>query len=620
MTYTYPPETYMELLRTYNELEALSFTPEDSRETVISKLAERSAKKREIADKANAMVREYAETFEKDPAAMTASDAEALRAFLEMMLPQGTQASRHVTDYGMMLRIARILAGYCREHGDRDRYAFAMKQSAAAFHMLVNQHVYVVRELPFAGEILDLAKGLEAGEFSGKARTAVLNTLTQLAITSPDRFPVDRYRYIGDTFLAYMSQPPTELEEAVLLTFYSNALDMFFEYFLSARQHGLPADLRAARPFLEKACACIREHLEQGRTFGHIGSNLRFHLLTTAYCLGDIPLEALLDGLTGIQRAAAELASPVEQASGLGGVSSVYLTCLYRFSPLPKEEIVRLSRERVREVLPKLMTVSRAVNNAFFNHCIFLFLNAASLTGSFDEFADVILETTVYADKALYIHTAMVREMSLAVFDHMIERTPEAFDGVAGHDAAYIREHKEEMRKLLSECCLFHDIGKFFMLDVVENSMRRLTDDEFDLIRQHPGNFEYIYQLKEDEDERVKCIRDCALTHHLWHDGTRGYPSVPQTKNRPFADILAIADSLDAATDYLGRPYKSGKTVDKLVEEFRAGAGTQYGPEAVAALSDPELRDKLQDFITNRREEINYQIYAFGKLREEEAT
>ena len=103
------------------------------------------------------------------------------------------------------------------------------------------------------------------------------------------------------------------------------------------------------------------------------------------------------------------------------------------------------------------------------------------------------------------------------------------------------------------------------------------------------------------------------MTHHLWHDGTRGYQNVPQTKNRPFADILAIADSLDAATDYLGRPYKSCKTVDQLVEEFRAGAGTRYGPEAVAALSDPELREK-QDFITNRREEINYRIYAFNKL------
>ena len=208
----------------------------------------------------------------------------------------------------------------------------------------------------------------------------------------------------------------------------------------------------------------------------------------------------------------------------------------------------------------------------------------------------------------------MVRDMSRAIFDHMIEATPEVFDGVAGKDAAYIRDHREEMKKLLDECCLFHDIGKFFILDIVENSMRRLTDDEFGLIKQHPGHFTDIYQIIDDRDERVLCIRDCALTHHLWHDGTRGYPNVPQTKNRPFADILAIADSIDAATDFLGRPYNSGKNIDQLIAEFQAEAGTHYGPEACAALSVPAVRDRLEYLITEGRREVYYRIYAFNKL------
>lgn len=115
-------------------------------------------------------------------------------------------------------------------------------------------------------------------------------------------------------------------------------------------------------------------------------------------------------------------------------------------------------------------------------------------------------------------------------------------------------------------------------------------------------------------DERLCCIRDCSRTHHLWHDGTRGYPHIPQTKNRPFADILAIADCLDAATDSLGRPYRQSKSLDTLIEEFRAGSGTHYGPEAVAALSFPEVRDRLQYLITEGREEIYYHIYTSQKL------
>ncbi|MBO4366903.1 MAG: hypothetical protein J5843_04520, partial [Clostridia bacterium] len=141
------------------------------------------------------------------------------------------------------------------------------------------------------------------------------------------------------------------------------------------------------------------------------------------------------------------------------------------------------------------------------------------------------------------------------------------------------------------------------------NSMRRLTDDEFALIRSHPGAFEDIDENWALGDERLRCIHDCSLTHHRWHDGTRGYPNVPQTKNRPFADILAIADSIDAATDFLGRPYNSGKTIDDLISEFQAEAGTHYGPEAVAALSVPEVRDKLHYWITDGRKEIYCKTY-----------
>ena len=170
------------------------------------------------------------------------------------------------------------------------------------------------------------------------------------------------------------------------------------------------------------------------------------------------------------------------------------------------------------------------------------------------------------------------------------------------------------MRALLDDCCMYHDLGKFWMIDLTENSLRRLTDDEFKIIKEHPQRFEDVYAHLDEDDERFMCIHDCALTHHLWHDGTRGYPNVPQTKNRPFADILAVADSIDAATDFLGRPYNSGKTIDQLIEEFRAGAGTHYGPAACDALSVPEVRDKLEYLITEGRREIYYRIYAYNKL------
>ena len=612
MTYTYPPEEYMKLLQDYNELEAMRFSPADGRETVIAKLSERTDRKREISEIANTMVREYVETFEKEPDALTAGDAEALQTFMDLLMPDG-ERKNSVTDFGIMLRIARILDGYYRRQEDWDRYAIALNRCCLGYHVLFSFHAHTYQESPYAEDAVALARRLGGGGFSERARIRALLSLIYTSATGAYQFDADHLRIVKDLLLSNITQPPTELEETVLLFFFLFLLEYFRDHCFYARAHGIPVDTAAAAPLLKEACAWFQELLAQGRTLGYNPDEIRFFLLTTDFFLGNIPIEALLDGLNELQRAAEERTDPAEQVFGLAEVNYAYLTILYRFSPLPKEEIVRLSRERVREVMPKLMAVSRRVNNIAFNRSIFLFLNAASLTGSFDEFGEVILETTVYADKALYVHTAMVREISLAIFDYMIKRTPEAFDGVAGRDAAYIRSHRDEMRQLLSDCCMYHDIGKFFILDVVENSMRRLTDDEFRLIRQHPGNFESFYQIIEDKDERVLCIRDCAMTHHQWHDGSRGYPNVPLTKNRPFADILAVADSIDAATDFIGRPYKSGKSIEDLIAEFQAGAGTQYGPDVVAALSAPELQVDLQYYTVERRREINYRIYAFNR-------
>lgn len=616
MKYTYPPEEYMRQLRAYNALEAMRFSPEDSREYVIAKLEERSAKKRAIAGVANTMIREYVETFESAPDSLTPEDAGALMAFLEMLIPDGVVKDL-VTDYGIALRIARILAAYYRRQEDWNRYAIALNRCFLGYQLLVNAHSCALQDSPYVEESIALAHWLDADGFDARSRSKALLSLTYAPYMGDDRFPTERFRTINDILLSHMQQPPTAFEEAVLGSLYCNILDHFQQHCIYAHDHDAQVDLAGARPFLEGLIAWLQERQAQERTFGLDPNIIRAHLIISDFFLGNIPAQALLDGLTAMQRTAAGSADPWQQVFGLALLNYYYLIILNKFSALPKAQIDRLSRERIREVMPKLKSVSHIVNNVYFNRYIFQFLNAASLTGSFDDCAEVILDTTVYADKPLYIHTVMVRQISRAIFDTMIEQMPEAFDGVAGRDAAYIRAHPAEMRQLLSDCCMFHDIGKFFILDIVENSMRRLTKEEFRLIRDHPGNFENIYRASGVQDERVRCIRDCALAHHVWHDGTRGYPDVPRTKNRPFVDILAIADGIDAATDFLGRPYKPGKTLEQLIGEFRAGAGTQYGPEAVSALSDPALQERLRYLIGDGRREINYQIYAFNEIRED---
>ena len=143
--------------------------------------------------------------------------------------------------------------------------------------------------------------------------------------------------------------------------------------------------------------------------------------------------------------------------------------------------------------------------------------------------------------------------------------------------------------------------------------MRKLTDEEFSIIRTHPSGFEEFGRDWMEQDEHLQCIRDCALTHHLWHDGSRGYPKITHTKNRPFSDVLAIADSIDAATDYLGRPYHNEKSLDRLIDEISRESGTRYGPEATAALNDESVRNQLLFLTTEGRKDVNFRIYTSNK-------
>lgn len=609
MKYTYQVEEYEKMFKDYEELERLAFLPGEEKEKVLAALEERSRRKREIADAANTMIREYVETYEKEPEKLTPEGADTLLKFIEILMPPTIP---HGFDTAVAFRVSRILLDYYRKTGETEKYAAALfrcmvsELSLFSFHSLSGY-----AGSPYREEVLALAE--KYGELPPVAARTALRALT-MSLFSQSKTD---YGYIRKTVevlkKAIGDKISPDINEDILFTAYSNVINMFSADCELAGFLGEPFDIGEKRGMIASMTDFIERNYAQNDVSGQNAFVIRCALYRTKFHLGELTLENFLERMIELQ-SEGDVEDPVANITQIAFINNYYLQYLRIYGKYSPEETERLGSERIREVMPRIMNTTRMVNNISFNYYIVNFLLGAALYGSFDDFSDILLELTVYADKPLYIHTEMVRRISLVIFDKLIEVSPEVFDGTAGRDAEYIRTHREEMRALLSECCLFHDIGKFFMLDIVENSMRRLTDEEFSIIKQHPTNFDDIYPLRSVRDERVRCIRDCAMTHHLWHDGTRGYPMIPQTKNRPFSDILAIADGLDAATDTYGRPYRSRKSLDVLIGEFQSGAGTQYGPEAAAVLSDPDVQKKLAELIDEGRKEVCYRIYTFGKI------
>ena len=120
-------------------------------------------------------------------------------------------------------------------------------------------------------------------------------------------------------------------------------------------------------------------------------------------------------------------------------------------------------------------------------------------------------------------------------------------------------------------------IGKIGIRDDILLKPGRLTQDEFEKIKQHPAiGANILEQLGMWEKERqiIRC-------HHERFDGT-GYPDGLKENQIPFlARILSVADVYDAmASDRAYRKRMEERIILKVIHE---GSGTQFDPKVVAA-------------------------------------
>ncbi|MGM0646702.1 MAG: PAS domain S-box protein, partial [Thermodesulfobacteriota bacterium] len=125
----------------------------------------------------------------------------------------------------------------------------------------------------------------------------------------------------------------------------------------------------------------------------------------------------------------------------------------------------------------------------------------------------------------------------------------------------------------LNLLCQVHDLGKVGIPDTILFKPDRLTDAEWEVMRQHPEKGYRIAQVTTD----LAGIADLILKHHERWDGM-GYPLGEHGKDIPIeCRILAIVDSFDAMTN--DRPYRKGCTEAEALQEIQRCAGTQFDPE-----------------------------------------
>jgi HD-GYP domain-containing protein (c-di-GMP phosphodiesterase class II) len=124
---------------------------------------------------------------------------------------------------------------------------------------------------------------------------------------------------------------------------------------------------------------------------------------------------------------------------------------------------------------------------------------------------------------------------------------------------------------------LLHDIGKMGVPDNILLKPGKLTDHEWERMRQHPG---FAYEMLSGIDY-LKPALDIPYCHHEKWDGS-GYPRGLKEEQIPLpARICAVVDVWDALCS--DRSYRAGWPKEKALEYINSESGKHFDPRVVEA-------------------------------------
>ncbi|MDD5089547.1 MAG: TIGR00282 family metallophosphoesterase [Candidatus Wallbacteria bacterium] len=134
---------------------------------------------------------------------------------------------------------------------------------------------------------------------------------------------------------------------------------------------------------------------------------------------------------------------------------------------------------------------------------------------------------------------------------------------------------------------LLHDIGKIGIRDHILCKPGRLTDEEYQIIKNHPVISAQILAPVEFLSDKIPMVRG----HHERYDG-KGYPDGLKGKDICLgARIIAVADSFDAMTS--DRSYRKGMPFEQSFEELKKCSWTQFDGDMVDVFR--QIYDEMKD-------------------------
>ncbi len=211
----------------------------------------------------------------------------------------------------------------------------------------------------------------------------------------------------------------------------------------------------------------------------------------------------------------------------------------------------------------------------------------ASLTNkmldSLESSQDEVMATR---DVAIVSLSALAESRDNETGAHIL-RTQEYIRTLAKHLSSY-DQHKslltDKYIELLYKSAPLHDVGKVGIPDNILLKPGKLTEDEFEIMKQHPEIGAQALSMAEKQlgsNSFLQLAKEISLTHHEKWDGN-GYPNRLKGEEIPLSGrLMAVADVYDALISE--RIYKKAFSHEKAKSIILEGRGSHFDPQVVDA-------------------------------------
>lgn len=168
-----------------------------------------------------------------------------------------------------------------------------------------------------------------------------------------------------------------------------------------------------------------------------------------------------------------------------------------------------------------------------------------------------------------------VLDSLVQAIQHRDRYTKDHSDVVAEYTAklAFACQCSEPVARSLRVAGLLHDVGKIIVPDEILKKPGPLTGEEYEIMKRHV----LVGEMLVREGRYSETVVQAVSYHHERFDGL-GYPRRVSGHDIPLAGrIITIADCYSAMC--LDRPYRKALSLDEIVSQLNAGAGSQFDPD-----------------------------------------